>query len=402
MTRLPRAPLRQDQLLYKSSIEKSKSDGTASSLCLSKTNAEDPAIFEFNMSILTIVCSRNNLQALLVFALLVSLGSCTQDPWAVDTDHVELSTPWKPLDLMAVLSTLPEDSTQASEFYAQQTGQFGAIYVEDILRIGPSESPTTAFELRNFVNHTEVQPISQAIDSISGTAASKSAHSKTLQHAFKRFHAHFPDDSIPQLVWMNSGFNHAVFPTPQHLGIGLEWFLGAGHPLVQTLPTHMFPAYQRERMEPNRIAATAMRGWLLVHFSDPWYAPKTCADEMLFWGKSLFILEQLMPNTPRRLLMDWTASDWNWALENERQVWVEMQPQGELFETNRQKFGRWFNEGPFTRAASIPQESPDRLGAWIGWNAVSDYMNEHPETSLSDLMQTTDPLPVLKAYRPDR
>ena len=36
-------------------------------------------------------------------------------------------------------------------------------------------------------------------------------------------------------MWMNTGFNYAVYPTDEHLGVGLEWYLGADHPIVSTL-----------------------------------------------------------------------------------------------------------------------------------------------------------------------
>ena len=354
------------------------------------------------MSILTNACSRKWLQSICLIALAANLPSCTSNPWEVNPADITLENPWEPLDLLDVLLKLPQDSLEARASFNTRTGHFGTLYVEDILRIGPADSLRTIQELQLFAQHPEVFPIAEAIDSTSGTAGLKEMYSNEIEEGFKRFHAHFPQAPIPQLVWMNSGFNHAVYPTSDCIAIGLEWFLGKDHPIVQTLPPHMFPAYQRERMEPESVTATAMRGWLLVYFSDPWYAPKNCADELLFWGKSLFILEQLMPDTPPHLLMDWTETDWSWALENERQVWVELQPQGELFESNRLEYSRWFNEGPFTRAASIPQESPDRLGAWIGWNAVRDFMEKHPDTSLDELIRMTDPLPILKAYRPDR
>jgi hypothetical protein len=354
------------------------------------------------MSILTIACSKKGFPLLCITSMTLCMPACSDNPWKVDIRGVELSTPWEPMDLLDLLSRLPQDSLEALTYFQQKTDKFGTLYVEDILRIGPADSYTTIQELKRFTQHPEVYPIAEAIDSISGTSAQKDHQSESLENAFKRFHVHFPEVPIPKLVWMNSGFNHAVYPTAEYIAIGLEWFLGKDHPIIQTLPPHMFPAYQRNRMEPERTVATAMRGWLLVHFSDPWYAPENCADELLFWGKSLFILEQLMPEIPPHILMDWSKSDWDWAVENERQVWVELQPQEELFESNRLEYGRWFNEGPFTRAAAIPQESPDRLGAWIGRNAIRDFMKKHPETSLAELLHMNDPLPILKAYRPNR
>ena len=150
-----------------------------------------------------------------------------------------------------------------------------------------------------------------------------------------------------------------------------------------------------ERMNPE-----AIRGWLLVHFSEHWYQPATCADALLFWGKVNFVLDQILPDTPDALWMDWNESEWEWAKSHERAIWVELSQQDVLFETNPMEFMRWFNEGPFTRAAAIPQESPDRLGSFMGWRMVFDYMMEHPETSLSELMSMTDPMPFLKTYRP--
>jgi hypothetical protein len=64
------------------------------------------------------------------------------------------------------------------------------------------------------------------------------------------------------------------------------------------------------------------------------------------------------------------------------------------------KFNRWFQEAPFTRVGDIPQESPDRLGIWMGWNIVEDFMAQHPELAFEELMTEEDPLILLKSYRP--
>lgn len=281
-------------------------------------------------------------------------------------------------------------------------GVFATVYTETIMRLGPVQEASTDTALRNFALHPDIIDVFQAIDSTCGSAPVLTHHERVIRNAFKRLQYHFPDIATPQLIWMNSGFNFAVYPTPSHLGVGMEWFLGSAHPLVQNLAPELFPQFMREKMHPERMSATAMRGWLLVRFSDPWYASKNCSEELLYWGKVLFIMQQIMPKTHPALCMDWSITEWNWAVEHEQSIWLELQPQEQLFESNSLAFGRWFQEGPFTRAAGIPQESPDRLGVWIGWRIVEDYMNDHPETSLQELMQMTEPLPFLKAYRPER
>jgi hypothetical protein len=98
--------------------------------------------------------------------------------------------------------------------------------------------------------------------------------------------------------------------------------------------------------------------------------------------------------------MEWTPEDLVWASANEGNLWLELQPQDVLFETNRNIYNRWLNQGPFTRAGAVPQSSPDRLGIWMGWQMVEDYMNLNSDISIDELFDELDPTPFLKAYRP--
>jgi len=354
---------------------------------------------------LTSPCSRNGIShpfrtALSGFFAATMLVACSNDlAFDVPQEAFNATTPAS-IDVRKIIRELPLDSVRAMALWQEQTGEFGVEYVTDILRIGVPSDPRCMSELKRFIAHPDVAPIELAIDSTSGDSEVMNSHEKTLTQAFQRFHYFFPADQLPALAWMNSGFNYAVYPTEGTLGIGLDWFLGPEHPIVGTLAPHMFPQYMRNRMQPDLIPAAALRGWLLVHFSNPWYRSERCVDELLYWGKILFILEQCLPDTPQHSLLDWSQADWDWAEAHERDVWLELQPQDALFASDRLEFGRWFSEGPFTKFGAIPQESPDRLGAYMGWRMVSEYMADHPETTLPQLMTLTDYTPVVKAYRP--
>lgn len=327
-------------------------------------------------------------------------GCMSDSRWEIPAEDVELNDHWRPVDVRALTRALVPEAETAWPQWKAETGPFGVHYVEEILRIGAHDEAKTAEALAGFTSNDEIRTIDEAIDSISGAPNFLPSQLDELKHAFNRFRFFFPKEATPQVHCMNSGFNHAVYPTPDALGIGLEWYLGSQHPITQSLPPHLFPQYMRDRMDPAFLVSSAFRGWLLVHFSSSWYFTNRCADEMIFWGKMLFIMEKCMPTMDKQLLLDWSKEDWSWAQENEQAVWLELQPQRELFNTNRMEFGRWFNEGPFTRAAGIPQESPDRLGAYMGWRMVSDFMRKNPEATLQDLLIITDPTPIIKAYRP--
>lgn len=338
--------------------------------------------------------------ATVAVSVAVYLWQSARNPWEVQPEEVAWTIEFSPLDAVTAIDGLSATDQMRWESIRAAFGPFATLYFEDILQIGPADSDTLLAAVAAFAQHPDIAATFAAIDTTSATAIP--AATRDLENAFRRFHAHFPAEPIPQVVWLNSAFNYAIYPTPEYLGIGLDWFLGADHPIVGQLAPAVFPNYLRTRMSPEFLVADALRGWLLVHFSQQYQRSEVCADELLFWGKILFIAAQLAPEVEERLWLDWTPEQWTWALENERAVWLEIQPQSVLFERDFGRYNRWFAEGPFTRAGNIPQSSPDRLGAWMGWQMVSDYMEKNKEVSLQDLLEMTDPTAVLKAYRPDR
>ena len=325
-------------------------------------------------------------------------GCGNDDPWTVEPAEVAQEVDIAFVPLHEAVREVPADTAAAAAWFTGLAGDFAAEYVEVIVRFGPVGAGSTYMAMRDFAAHPDIAESFRAIDTTSAPAAR--AAEPVLRAAFSRFAHHFPKDTLPTVVWMNTGFNVAVYPTATHLGVGLDWFLGPDHPIVGKLAPEVFPAYQRARMSTDYLVTDALRGWMLVHFAEPWYNPRTCADEALYRGKVLFMLHRIHPEAASRLWLNWSEEQWAWAEEHEQQVWSEFSNAEELLNDRRADYLKWFNEGPFTRAGRVPQESPDALGSYIAWRAVEDYMAAHPETTLPALLALTDPVPVFKSYRP--
>ena len=82
------------------------------------------------------------------------------------------------------------------------------------------------------------------------------------------------------------------------------------------------------------------------------------------------------------------------------QVWVELRQRGVPLHHKAHGHPRWVADAPFTKAGAVPQESPDRLGWYMGLRWVEDFMLRHPEMSLSELMDQHEVLPFLQSFRP--
>jgi len=279
--------------------------------------------------------------------------------------------------------------------------------ITDILQLGPwppsgaDESTRLDSAWRAFTNFEGTQVALGGIERSLVQSGQIAASRSELQSAMSRFAQHFPGAPIPNIDFAYTGYNYSVYPTDTLLMVGCEFFIGADHPAVKALPPHIYPGYMQERMVPNHLTGDALRGWLLVHFQDRHY-PKQgrLADELLYWGKVLFIAQCLAPEIPAHDMLDFTPEEWAWIEAHEMQVWIELRKEEFLYTSRRMDIQRWVADAPFTNAGAVPQDSPDRLGWYMGLRWVEDFMRRHPEMGLPELMEQKDVLPFLQSYRP--
>ena len=279
--------------------------------------------------------------------------------------------------------------------------------VSDILQLGPwpTERPFDRAPLDSawsaFTAFEGTRAGVRGIDSVLAETRTLNRASDRLRDAFGRWPALFPGQSAPDLDFAYTGFNYSVYPTDELLLIGCEFFLGAQHPAVLGLPPTLYPRYMQERMVPDHLVGDALRGWLLVHFQDTHYDRNgRLAEELLYWGKVLYIARCLSPEMEPHHLMDWTQSEWEWAEANERAIWSELRQEDILYTRRRMDIQRWTADAPFTKAGAVPQESPDRLGWFMGLRWVEDLMARQTDLDLPGLMAEQEVLPFLQAYRP--
>jgi uncharacterized protein YjaZ len=106
------------------------------------------------------------------------------------------------------------------------------------------------------------------------------------------------------------------------------------------------------------------------------------ASEMMRWGKILYITQGTLPNVKTNTILRYTNKQFNWALKNEGVFWKYLVENELLFKTDEKTRSNLLNEGPFT--GGLPEESPDRLGQFLAWRIVHQYMDNH-DISIAEL-----------------
>ncbi len=273
-------------------------------------------------------------------------------------------------------------------------GPFYKEYVERILRLAPVEDPRLPIALTSFTLNPDWQVLQQRADSILGDLEPQRAE---FERAFERLLSFFPDSLVPRIVAFNSGFNYGVTPTDSVLGIGVEWFVAHGSPVEAMLAPDVFPQYMKDRMRPEMLVPSAVKGWLQVHYTQD-VRGEDLLTNLIEIGKVMYLLDAVLPETNPAFTFAFTDEQLKWCEDNEFNVWKELVANEQLYSKKTEDIDRLLNDGPFTNG--FPRESPGHIGEWIGYRMVKAYMNDHDELTMAKLFANTDPRTVLKSYKP--
>src|SRR5690606_24523461 len=95
------------------------------------------------------------------------------------------------------------------------------------------------------------------------------------------------------------------------IGVGLEWYSGDDLPIIKRLPPDLFPKYKTEVMQPKYLVPNAVKGWLMVRYSNR-AEGGALVDQMLFMGKVLYITQALLSDLGVDDLMNYSESEMEW------------------------------------------------------------------------------------------
>ncbi len=279
------------------------------------------------------------------------------------------------------------------KLYAEY-GEFYKMYVEQVLQAAPFNDPRLPMALIRFTHDPDWSAVQRTADSLLGNMAEQEAG---FNEAFGHLKAAFPDSLVPRVIAFNSGFNYGVLPTDSVLGFGVEWFVGRNSPVVQYLSPEVFPQYRKDRMRPELLVPSVVKGWLQVHYTRD-VRGEDLLTNLVVIGKVMALLDYLLPGTDASLKFAFTPEQLKWCEDHEFNMWREIVAKELLYSKNPKEVDRFLNDGPFT--PGFPRESPGHIGEWIGYRMVSSYLKANPKTTFAELFAMRDPQAILKTYKP--
>lgn len=291
----------------------------------------------------------------------------------------------------------------ARQLLYQKYGSFLCDYMEVILQVAPCMPDSNFVALESFVRYPDMVQLQREID-LRYNENSIAETNAAFKQAFTYWNHYFPDSIVPQVVYMNSGFNFSAFSTDSIVAVGLDFFLGASDSITQLLSPEMFPRYFKEDMEPKYLVANVVKDfcWHQVNKIPARNKEAELIELLVHQGKVMYLCDAMLPFAEDSIKMNWSTAQTEWALEHTYDVWKVLATDKVMFQRNFNENKKWIDFGPFTNVHNIPNSSPPQLGIWIGWNMVRQYMKEHPEVTLQQLLADQEYSKIVKAYKPER
>lgn len=294
----------------------------------------------------------------------------------------------------ALLAVRTDSALQdVAQLYADYEA-FMPVYIEGVLRLPMEDTAYFSQQLATFLTDTTM-----GFAQTNALSQRHFAHIDTIQTllntAFSRLHYLYPDWTIPTVYMFVSGFNSTVFYYDDMLGVGIDMYLGSDYPYY----TNVVYDYQRPTMQKQYVVRDMMSMYLAYNIAyNSQY--NRLLEQMIFRGKQLFLLSQLLPDAPAWQIISYTPEQWAWCLHYEQAIWNRIMEKRDLFKTESSVLSSYMNEGPFT--AEVTQDSPGRLGLWVGWRIVDSYMRHNQDITLHDLLNESDAQKILEQsfYRP--
>ncbi|MBV1887833.1 MAG: gliding motility lipoprotein GldB, partial [Urechidicola sp.] len=178
--------------------------------------------------------------------------------------------------------------------------------------------------------------------------------------------------------------------------ISLDMYLGKNNIVYKDFPSYLSENYKKQ----NMIVDVAKD---IISQNYPKKKTRIFLDRMIEEGKFLYLLDCFLPDVSDNLKMGCTEEKMEWAIKNELSVWKYFIENELLYSNDTNLNARFIDFGPFSKFyLEADQDSPGRIGIWIGWQIVSSYMKNN-DVTLQQLMGANPEVIYKKSkYKPKK
>lgn len=224
-----------------------------------------------------------------------------------------------------------------------------------------------------------------------------STEKKELEDLYRHMKFYFPKTRAPKvytLIYEMDYTTKAIYADSIIL-ISLEMYLGKNHKFYE------YPDYLKENFEKRQIMPDIVSSFAEGKVPPP--SDKTLLSQMVYEGKKLYLKDLLIPEFTDAEKIGFQPKQIEWCNANEAYMWSYFVEGKLLYSTDSKLPNRFINVAPFSKFyLEIDNESPGRVGSWIGWQIVRSFMKNNNVPVERMLTMSADEIFNKSKYKPKK
>ncbi|MFA5574906.1 MAG: hypothetical protein WC994_07620 [Brumimicrobium sp.] len=314
--------------------------------------------------------------------------SCNSNPLDIKLENPPVNYDFINVDKL--LNNESEDETKKNLKYL--TNKLGDLLLYELSNNVQKNVTDSSFQIiHDFYQSEYIQELEREKASIDLTE-----QESKINKGFQYLSQHFGDSILPdQIFYINKLFSQ-ISCSDSQIAIGLESYISPETEIIKSIPSSEFYQWQRNRMQLKYLSRDVLLAWVQVHLFHE--IDGKLAEHFIQAGKILYVLNACFPKETESYVLRYSEEAFDWATKNESIVWEYIVSQQILFSSDVTTRVNFLNEGPTT--VGLSQDSPDRMGQFIGYKIVKGFMNKNKSLSLQELLDT-EYNNILQTYKID-
>ncbi len=221
---------------------------------------------------------------------------------------------------------------------------------------------------------------------------------KDFEKLFQHLKYYDKTFTAPRVVTLTNDvdYRNKTIVTDSLLLVALDNFLGENHEFYQNIPRYLVQNMHKNQIVPEVAEAYGKKyAYQSSH--------KTLLDEMIYYGKLLYFKDVMIPFKTDAEKIGYTEQELKWAEANESPIWSYFIEKELLFSTDSKLPSRFIADAPYSKFyLELDNESPGRLGQYIGWQIVRAYAETTDENVLAILEKEPEEIFNKAKFKPKK
>lgn len=215
-----------------------------------------------------------------------------------------------------------------------------------------------------------------------------------LELAVGKLQTIYPETKTPRVITAVTGLYRDLYYSDSLIIVGLDFFIGK-EATFKPVDIPVFMLYRYDKTHLPAIIIKAMSGAQVTNGKSG-----TLLSEMIDFGKTYYLASRLAPSIPDSVFLGYTTQDMEVIRDNEPIIWANFIENKVLYETSHIIKRKFLGERP--NVYEISQQCPGRIGAWVGWKIVEQYMSNNKDVTIQQLLEDADNDKIFKlsGYKP--